>query len=128
MNIEKEKESTSLPSKQSSQVVISPPSSSPPPKTDTDMTYDDLVSRYILKHNRNPPPGFESWFKSAKLNKCFLDRYDGIYRDLAPFVGLSGKEFTHRLKLATKARSTTTVVIKNGEASVYHPLIANVSV
>ena len=103
---------------------IAPP---PPPaydSTDSDdepnMDFDSLVARYTLKHNRQPPPRFNEWFQYAKENMCYLDRYDAIYRDLAPFLNLSTPEFNRRWSLATHAPSTERIVIRNGVPGIQY--------
>ena len=78
------------------------------------MDFASLVARYTLKHNRPPPPRFNEWFQYAKENMCYLDRYDAIHRDLAPFLNLSTSEFKHRWKIATRAPSIERIVIRKG--------------
>lgn len=45
---------------------------------------------------------------------CYLDRYDAIDRDLAPFLNMSTSEFNRRWKIATRAPSIERIVIRKG--------------
>jgi hypothetical protein len=101
---------------------------SSPQDDEPEMSYEDLVSRYVLKHNRSPPQRFQDWFKYAKENKCYLDRYDSIYRDLAPFMGLTSTEYQHRLDLAQKAPLVSIAKVVNGKTSNGHYLVDKVRV
>lgn len=87
-----------------------------------------LVSRYILKRNQSPPPRFRQWFDYAKKNKCYLDRYASIYRDLAPFMDMSRADFKQRLELLKTAPRVHVIQIKDGKrvSRINHVVIASV--
>ena len=92
-----------------------------------DMDFPTLQSRYILKHNRPPPSGYQEWYNYAKDRKCYLDRYDAIYKDLAPFEGLGKEEFRHRLELAKKAPRTSVIEVRNGKIANSNHYVDHVS-
>ena len=72
----------------------------------------DLVSTtnaYRQKRGRHPPPGFDLWFQHARTNSGLIieELFDQIYRDLAPFWGVSAnsmrnfaKHFEHRISVS----------------------------
>lgn len=97
---------------------------------DEEETYDfeSLVSRYKLKRNQSPPPRFKQWFKFAKKNQCYLDHYDALYRDLAPFMDMSPEEFNRRLELVKKAPRVHQMTIKNGTIAkgINHYMVTSV--
>lgn len=56
------------------------------------------VAEYRRKYKRDPPKGFDDWYAFAKANKVkFIDEYDGMVEDLAPFWDLSGEEIRRRV-------------------------------
>jgi hypothetical protein len=55
------------------------------------------VAEYKRRYGRNPPKGFDSWWRFAQTNKVKLvDEYDGLFGDLEPFWELTGAEFRRR--------------------------------
>lgn len=92
-----------------------------------EMSYEEVVSKYILQHDRSPPQGFDKWVKYAKEKKCYLNRYDPIYRDLAPFMSLTVEQFRHRLDLAKKAPYTSAIEIVSGKLKNGNSLIDRVN-
>ena len=92
-----------------------------------DMSYEAVVSKYILQHDRSPPKGFDKWVKYAKEKKCYLNHYDPIYRDLAPYMSLTVEQFRHRLELAKKAPRTSAIEIMNGQPKNGNSLIDRVN-
>jgi hypothetical protein len=60
-------------------------------------TLTAAVSEYKRRYKRQPPKGFDLWWKFAKENNVkMLDEYDGLMEDLAPFWELSGEELRRR--------------------------------
>ncbi|KAH7342304.1 hypothetical protein BKA65DRAFT_429958 [Rhexocercosporidium sp. MPI-PUGE-AT-0058] len=68
-------------------------------------TYDDLLSKqtfnlstsaeaYRKRRGRQPPPGFDKWWKYARKNKVVMveDFWDQIYHDINPLWALDPKE------------------------------------
>jgi hypothetical protein len=55
------------------------------------------VAEYKRRYGRNPPKGFDAWWRFVQENKVkIIDEYDGLVSDLEPFWEMSGAEF--RLK------------------------------
>jgi hypothetical protein len=52
------------------------------------------VEAYTRARGRNPPPGFDKWFKFAQKHTATVveEIFDQIYHDLAPFWGVSAKD------------------------------------
>ncbi|KAF3935670.1 hypothetical protein ABW19_dt0206721 [Dactylella cylindrospora] len=49
-------------------------------------TYDEAVRNYIQRYHREPPAGFEDWFKFAKRKGCLvIDDYDFIHQTMKPY-------------------------------------------
>lgn len=60
-------------------------------------TLQAAVKEYKRRYERNPPKGFDDWWQFAKANNAtFVDEYDGLVSDLAPFWSLSGAELRRR--------------------------------
>ncbi|KAL2918805.1 hypothetical protein HK105_201639 [Polyrhizophydium stewartii] len=51
---------------------------------------------YTLKNRRQPPKRFDAWYRRAVEKKCFIDEYDRIFKDLAPFYQLGTEEYIKR--------------------------------
>lgn len=55
------------------------------------------VKEYKRRYGRNPPKGFDEWWRFAQENKVkMVDEYDGLISDLEPFWGMTGEEFRER--------------------------------
>jgi len=55
------------------------------------------VAEYKRRYGRNPPKGFDAWWRFVQENKMkIVDEYDGLVSDLEPFWEMTGAEF--RLK------------------------------
>lgn len=60
-------------------------------------TLPEAVAEYKRRYGRDPPRGFDQWWEFAKENNFkFVDEFDAITEDLAPFWTLSGKELRRR--------------------------------
>lgn len=55
------------------------------------------VAEYKRRYGRNPPKGFDAWWRFVQENKVkIVDEYDGLVSDLEPFWEMTGAEFTLR--------------------------------
>ena len=55
------------------------------------------VTEYKRRYGRNPPKGFDAWWRFAQANKVkIIDEYDGLVNDLEPFWGMTGEQFRQR--------------------------------
>jgi hypothetical protein len=55
------------------------------------------VKEYKRRYGRNPPKGFDEWWRFAQANKVkMIDEYDGLISDLEPYWGMTGEEFRQR--------------------------------
>lgn len=55
------------------------------------------VREYRRRYGRNPPKGFDEWWRFVQANKVkMVDEYDGLVSDLEPFWGMTGEEFRQR--------------------------------
>ncbi|KAJ7065327.1 glycosyl transferase family 90-domain-containing protein [Mycena amicta] len=52
-------------------------------------TLDQATSRYRLRNQRDPPPGYEQWYSYAQKHSCLVDDYEQISRDFEPFYQLA---------------------------------------
>lgn len=49
-------------------------------------TFRQAVTRYRSKYGRHPPPGFQEWYKFARMRNAWnVDDFDQIMDDLRPF-------------------------------------------
>ncbi|KDQ56557.1 glycosyltransferase family 90 protein [Jaapia argillacea MUCL 33604] len=75
------------------------------------------VAEYKKRYNRNPPKGFDEWWKFAQDHDVLIvDEYDGMIEDLEPFWELSGEEFRRRVEQVSSLPSIDIVRLRNGEA------------
>lgn len=76
------------------------------------------VAEYKRRYGRNPPKGFDAWWRFVHDNKVkMVDEYDGLVSDLKPFWEMTGAEF--RLKAFQAAQdlpSVDLVRIRGGDA------------
>jgi hypothetical protein len=55
------------------------------------------VAEYKRRYGRNPPKGFDAWWRFVQANKVkIVDEYDGLFGDLEPFWLMTGPEFRLR--------------------------------
>lgn len=60
-------------------------------------TLKAAVVEYKRRYNRDPPKGFDDWWKFVQNNNVkIVDEYDGLVNDLAPFWEISGEELRRR--------------------------------
>ncbi|KAJ7910582.1 glycosyl transferase family 90-domain-containing protein [Mycena leptocephala] len=91
-------------------------------------TFKQARARYILKNNREPPPGFHKWFHFARENKCLIDDYDRIHQDFKPFHQLAAENHTHFQSMIRAGRDmllpdsrpggVTNIIVKDGKVSM----------
>lgn len=61
-------------------------------------TFEDAVAEYQRRYKRDPPKGFDDWYKFAvEKNVKLIDEFDAITEDLNPFWALSGEELRRRV-------------------------------
>ncbi|KAG6844032.1 hypothetical protein H0H87_010444 [Tephrocybe sp. NHM501043] len=76
------------------------------------------VVEYKRRHKRAPPRGFDEWWNFAQKHSVkFVDEYDGLVSDLAPFWELSGEELRRRAFQVGELPSIDIVRLKGGQAS-----------
>lgn len=60
-------------------------------------TLPQAVAEYKRRYGRNPPRGFDDWWRFAQENNVvMIDEYNNINEDLAPFWTLSGEQMRER--------------------------------
>ena len=60
-------------------------------------TLEAAVVEYKRRYRRDPPKGFDAWWKFAQENNVrMVDEYDGLMEDLEPFWQMTGAEFKRR--------------------------------
>lgn len=63
----------------------------------TSKTLAEAVYQYQIRYQRQPPPGFDSWFMYAtNRSSVVIDDFPGIHRDLLPFYALAPEEIRER--------------------------------
>ncbi|KAF8331788.1 hypothetical protein F5887DRAFT_890461 [Amanita rubescens] len=81
-------------------------------------TLKAAVAEYKRRYKRNPPKGFDEWFKFAHQNDVkMIDEYDGLMQDLEPFWELPGEEIRRRSRQVAQLSSIDLVRIEGGNAS-----------
>ncbi|KAI5480769.1 glycosyltransferase family 90 protein [Pseudohyphozyma bogoriensis] len=79
-------------------------------------TLKDAVREYKSRYRRNPPKGFDDWWRFAEENNVQLrDEYDQIHKDLAPHWALEPHDNRHRNKVMQERDHTFTLAIVPGE-------------
>lgn len=64
-------------------------------------TYDAARAEYTKRYGIEPPRGFKHWFQYAVDNKSpIIDDYDMIFRTVAPFLRVSGKDVNEIVGIA----------------------------
>ncbi|KAJ7613450.1 glycosyl transferase family 90-domain-containing protein [Roridomyces roridus] len=91
-------------------------------------TLGQARSRYALRHNRAPPPGYDEWFHWAQEKKCLIDEYQQVYRDFEPFYQIAETNRTHFLNMirrgvdvinvGNRPTGLANITIRGGEALV----------
>lgn len=80
-------------------------------------TLPEAVAEYKRRYGRNPPLGFDDWWKFAVENDVKLvDEFDAIIEDLAPFWSFTGSELRQRAYEAGQLPSIDLVRIEDGLA------------
>lgn len=75
-------------------------------------TLKDAITEYKRRYRREPPPGFDKWYKAAvDANVPVIDEYDTVMAALDPFWGISGKEIRARVQQAISPRVGKTPII-----------------
>ncbi|KAK4703500.1 hypothetical protein P7C70_g2716, partial [Phenoliferia sp. Uapishka_3] len=80
------------------------------------MTLKDAVREYKLRYKRNPPKGFDDWWKFTEEHNIQLrDEYDQIMHDMAPHWALEPHDSRHRNKVMQERAHTFTIAMKPGQ-------------
>ncbi|KAF8624337.1 hypothetical protein AX17_007165 [Amanita inopinata Kibby_2008] len=80
-------------------------------------TLKAAVAEYKRRYKRNPPKGFDEWFRFAVQNNVkMVDEYNGLMEDLEPFWAISGEELRRRSRQVAALPSIDLVLIEDGEA------------
>ncbi|KAJ3551772.1 hypothetical protein NM688_g4516 [Phlebia brevispora] len=80
-------------------------------------TLAQAVAEYKRRYRRDPPQGFDEWWKFVQDNSVLMvDEYDAVTEDLAPFWDISPTEFRLRATLAGHLPSVDLVKVRDGEA------------
>ncbi|KAJ7124436.1 glycosyl transferase family 90-domain-containing protein [Mycena epipterygia] len=74
-------------------------------------TLEQAAARYIVKHDREPPPGYDQWYRYAKNRRCLIDDYDQIHRDFEPFYQLAKEDRAFFKKMVV--RGTQLAIAEN---------------
>ncbi|KAG6906663.1 hypothetical protein DXG01_012720, partial [Tephrocybe rancida] len=81
-------------------------------------TLKAAVAEYKRRYKRAPPKGFDQWWNFAQEhNVKFVDDYDGMVSDLAPFWELSGEELRRRALQVGELPSIDLVRLQDGKAT-----------
>lgn len=87
---------------------------------------EDADAQYRRRYTRNPPPGFDDWYKFAtRRNSTILDQFDQIYEDVLPFWSIEPAEI-RRLTwemISDPSTDMSGISIRNGSASVHKNVI-----
>ncbi|EPQ61591.1 Bgt-1767 [Blumeria graminis f. sp. tritici] len=78
----------------------------------------EAVTEYRRRYGIHPPPNFDKWYEFAKArNVRFIDEYDNIQQNLAPFWGLKPATIRARAREAIgfDANNLIGALIRNGE-------------
>ncbi|TDL21463.1 glycosyltransferase family 90 protein [Rickenella mellea] len=82
-------------------------------------TLVDAVNEYKRRYARDPPRGFDNWWKfAAEHNATMVDEYDGMMVALAPFWELPGDELRRRAVQVGNLPSVDIVRVKDGKAAL----------
>ena len=75
-------------------------------------TLEEAITEYKRRYSREPPPGFDNWYKAAvDANVPVIDEYDTVMAAFEPFWGISGKEIRARVEEAISPRVGKTPII-----------------
>ncbi|SCV72165.1 BQ2448_4859 [Microbotryum intermedium] len=78
-------------------------------------TLTEAVHEYKNRYRRNPPKGFDDWWKFCEENDVQLrDEYDQIDQDLLPHRALEPSDSRHRNSVMQERGHTFTMVLEPG--------------
>ncbi|BGP32303.1 hypothetical protein JCM10296v2_004084 [Rhodotorula toruloides] len=84
-------------------------------------TLSEAVKEYKQRYRRNPPKGFDDWWRFCEEHNVQLrDEYDQITHDLAPHWALEAHDSRHRNRVMQERDHTFTIAMHPGEP---HPTI-----
>ena len=85
------------------------------------LNLSQAVEEYRRRYNRDPPPGFDLWYKFAtERSSLVIDDYDTIHENLLPFWGLSPQELRSRTDQVTadEWNEISLVGVRSGVVSI----------
>lgn len=69
-------------------------------------TLKEASAEYRRRYKRNPPKGFDEWWKYAKQNQIVLtDEYDQIFHDIEPFWALCVDKLLRHMRALLTCRA-----------------------
>jgi hypothetical protein len=81
-------------------------------------TLEEAEDEYRRRYRRETPKWFPKWYEfAAARNALFIDEFDNIEDNFAPFRDLSGAEMRKRLTAALRIPQSFAYHIKDGEVS-----------
>ncbi|KAF4547907.1 Hypothetical protein D9617_34g040870 [Elsinoe fawcettii] len=84
-------------------------------------TLEEAVEEYIRRYDRDPPPGFEDWYRFAKSkNSRIIDNYDLIEENLAPFWKVSPELLREMPEKLMEGHVLEKIAIRDGQAQTGH--------
>ncbi|GAA6001303.1 hypothetical protein JCM10207_006599 [Rhodosporidiobolus poonsookiae] len=79
-------------------------------------TLSEAVREYKQRYRRNPPKGFDDWWRFCEENNVQLrDEYDQIAHDMAPHWALEAHDSRHRNRVMQDRDHTFTIVMNPGQ-------------
>ena len=79
------------------------------------------VKVYRQRYYRSPPPGFDQWYRYAtEASSLVVDDFDDMYRDLAPFWGISPHDIRLRTAetISDEWNEVAKIMIRGGKAEI----------
>ncbi|KAG8902063.1 F-actin-capping protein subunit alpha [Tulasnella sp. 403] len=82
----------------------------------------EAVVEYRRRYGREPPLGFDSWFRMAvEKNVILVDEFDQIDRDIAPFLAIPPTAVLDRMAKAKRQAETLHLTLADGVVTVEGP-------
>lgn len=87
-------------------------------------TLEDAVKEYRRRYDRNPPRGFDEWWRFARDNGVLMiDEYDNIVEDMEPFWELTGEQLRLRAALVSRVSSDVHGLVPEVEQAGHLPSV-----
>ncbi|KAL8874697.1 MAG: hypothetical protein Q9198_006856 [Flavoplaca austrocitrina] len=79
----------------------------------------EAIQEYQRRYQREPPPGFDRWYKMAvEANVTLIDEYDLLMQDLEPFGAISADELHARTAKVSTTQSISRMMVRNNTIKV----------